>query len=73
MVKAFGYVFIDLNSAKHAEVWLHVFPRRCAYEEEKEWIVVEEGGVGDTRPVMHTMTREEFRGRYDIDIPEGLE
>ena len=78
MAKDFGrrdrkHVFIDLDSWNHSEVWLHVF-RKVLHrpEEEDKLIVIEEGGFADG-PKMKVMTRDEFKGEYEIDVPELFE
>jgi hypothetical protein len=78
MARDFGranrkHVWIDLDSWKHPEIWLHVFKQelyRDFPEEEVKLIVVEEGGFVRDEPLMKVMTRAEFIQEYGIDVPE---
>lgn len=90
MVSDFGrgtikHLWIDLDSWKHSEIWLHVFRKQLYYRNEEgesippeRLIVLEEGGFGvgfggreEVR--MKIMTREEFKKEYEIDVPELFE
>lgn len=69
------HVFIDLDSAKHPELWLHVFAKELERQDEngefppRQAVVVEEGGfIEELRTKL--MTREQFREEYEIDCPE---
>lgn len=64
------HVFIDLDSWKHSEVWLHVFAQELRREGERKAIVVEEGGFRDEPGPMKVLTREQFIEEYEIDCPE---
>jgi hypothetical protein len=70
------HVFIDLDSAKYSELYLHVFREQLTYggsdvKATERLVVVEEGGfLNDNEPRMKVMTRDEFKKEYETDVPE---